>query len=95
MGREIYDILVFDQISLSLEERKIEILRGPGSSLYGANAMFGVINVITKNPEDTIGTLFSATAGEGETLVGTLMHGGSVDERLFYRITMEGPGGKR
>ena len=86
---EIYDILVLDQIPLSLEEiEKIEILRGPGSSLYGANAMFGVINVITKKPEDTIGTLFSATAGEGETLVGTLMHGGSVDERLFYRITM-------
>lgn len=86
---EIYDILVLDQIPVSLEEiEKIEILRGPGSSLYGANAMFGVINVITKKPEATQGTLFSIIAGEQETLVSTLMHGGSVDDRLFYRFTL-------
>ncbi len=86
---EIYDILVLDQIPVSLDEiEKIEILRGPGSSLYGANAMFGVINVITKKPEDTQGTLFSATLGDPETISSTLMHGGAVDDRLFYRITL-------
>ena len=86
---EIYDILVLDQIPISLEEiEKIEIMRGPGSSLYGANAMFGVINVITKKPEVTQGTLFSVIAGEQETLIGSLMHGGSVEDRLFYRLTM-------
>jgi iron complex outermembrane receptor protein len=86
---EVYDILVLDQIPIALEEiEKIEIMRGPGSSLYGANAMFGVINVITKKPETTQGALFSVTAGEQETLISTLMYGGAVDENLFYRISL-------
>jgi iron complex outermembrane recepter protein len=86
---EMYDVPGLNQIPIALEEiEKIEVMRGPGSSLYGANAMFGVINVITKKPETTQGTLFSVTAGEHDTLIGTMMHGGAVDEKLFYRITM-------
>lgn len=86
---EVYDILVLDQVPIALEEiEKIEIMRGPGSSLYGANAMFGVINVITKKPETTQGTLVSTTFGEDQTLIGTMMQGGNVDDRLFYRISL-------
>jgi iron complex outermembrane receptor protein len=86
---EMYNVPGLNQLAISLEEiEQIEVMRGPGSSLYGASAMFGVINVITKNPKNTLGTLFSVTAGEQETLIGTMMHGGSVDEKLFYRFTM-------
>nr|MCU0599262.1 TonB-dependent receptor plug domain-containing protein [Desulfobacterales bacterium] len=62
---EMYGVPGLYQLPISLEEiEKIEVLRGPGSSLYGPNAMFGVIHVITKNARDTKGTLISATAGE-------------------------------
>lgn len=88
-AHDVYDVPPLNQIPIALEEiDRIEIMRGPGSSLYGANAMFGVINVITKNPEATQGTLVSLTAGEQETMIGTMMHGGAVDEKLFYRFTL-------
>jgi iron complex outermembrane receptor protein len=86
---DVYDVPPMNQIPVALEEiDRIEIMRGPGSSLYGANAMFGVINLITKKPEETQGTVLSLTAGENETLIGTMMHGGAVDEKLFYRFTL-------
>lgn len=43
--------------------KRIEIVRGPGSSMYGSNAFFGVINVITKNGSDYQGGELSGTAG--------------------------------
>lgn len=44
--------------------KRIEIVRGPGSSIYGSNAFFGVINVITKNGSDYKGTELSGEVGE-------------------------------
>jgi iron complex outermembrane receptor protein len=46
---------------------RVEIIRGPGSSLYGSNAFFGVINVITRNGRDVKGTELSAEAASFET----------------------------
>jgi iron complex outermembrane receptor protein len=87
---EMYGLPAFFQLPISLQEiEKIEIMRGPGSSLYGSNAMFGVINVITKKTRDTRGTLLSATAGENDTLIGTCINGGTVAEKLDYRMTLE------
>lgn len=84
---ETYDIPGLDEIPVSLEEiDRIEVMRGPGSSLYGSNAMFGVINVITKNPQEIQGNLVSAVAGENKTLCGTFMHGGKSGEKFFYRM---------
>ncbi|MFZ2629983.1 MAG: TonB-dependent receptor [Desulfosalsimonadaceae bacterium] len=86
---EMYEVPGVNQIPVCLEEiERIEVLRGPGSSLYGANAMFGVINVITRKPRDTQGNVFSAIAGENKTVSGTMMHGGSSGEKLFYRMAM-------
>lgn len=87
---EMYGVPTFFQIPVSLKEvDRIEVLRGPGSSLYGANAMFGVVNIITKKPEDSHGTLAAATAGEDDLMITTLMHGGSFKENLDYRMTFE------
>jgi iron complex outermembrane receptor protein len=45
---------------------RIEIIRGPGAALWGANAVNGVINIVTKSAENTKGTLISAGAGSSE-----------------------------
>jgi outer membrane cobalamin receptor len=49
--------------------KRIEVVRGPGSALYGANAFIGVINIITKDPEDygDDQVVASATAGSFDT----------------------------
>ncbi|MCP4648925.1 MAG: TonB-dependent receptor [PVC group bacterium] len=79
------------QLPISYKEiERIEILKGPGSSLYGPNAMFGVINIITKKPEDTHGNLFSVTGGENDTYIVTFLHGGQLKNKIDYRLTLEG-----
>jgi len=77
-------------LPIALEEiERVEVLRGPGSSLYGPNAIFGVINVITKKPEDTKGNLVSVRVGEDNLLYTTYMHSGSIiDNKLAYRFTV-------
>ncbi len=57
---------------------RIEILRGPGSSLYGADAYAGVINIITKSPSDTPGTQFGFHVGSFNTRDSWVQHGGAL-----------------
>ncbi|MDP1652788.1 MAG: TonB-dependent receptor [Rhodocyclaceae bacterium] len=70
-GRPVYSAYYFGGTSrgmmgVLLEDiERIEVLRGSNSAAYGANAMFGVINVITRNTADTHGVEVSATGGEG------------------------------
>ncbi|MDF3031217.1 MAG: TonB-dependent receptor [Moraxellaceae bacterium] len=59
---------------------RIEIIRGPGSALYGADAFAGVINLITKSPLDVKGGQFSASGGSFSTQRGTLLQGGTLGE---------------
>jgi iron complex outermembrane receptor protein len=55
---------------------RIEIIRGPGSALYGADAFAGTINIITKTAADINGTEFGARAGSFNTREGWILHGG-------------------
>lgn len=48
--------------------KRIEVIRGPGSALYGADAYAGVINIITKNAQDIEGVVTGARAGSFDTL---------------------------
>jgi len=57
---------------------RIEILRGPGSALYGSDAFSGVINIITKGPAEAAGTEIGARAGSFSTYDGWLQHGGQI-----------------
>ena len=71
-GREVYDPLFsgvyWDVQDTALEDiDRIEVIRGPGASLWGANAVNGVINIITKRAAETQGALVSAIAGEHRT----------------------------
>ena len=58
---------------------RIEIIRGPGSALYGADAFAGVINVITKKASDINGTVFGARGGSFGTTDTWVQYGGNYD----------------
>ncbi len=72
----IYDFTDWEAIPVSLEEiDRIEIVEGPSSALYGGNAVSGVINIITKTPEQLKGGIVSYTGGERNTQMGTALIG--------------------
>lgn len=54
---------------------RVEVIRGPGSSLYGSNAFFAVVNIITRRGGDQKGAEVSAEAGSFETYKGRLTYG--------------------
>jgi len=64
---------------------RIEVTRGPGGSVWGANAMNGVINVITKKAADTRGTLVSLSAGSSVLGPYAIRHGGRLGDAGSYR----------
>jgi iron complex outermembrane receptor protein len=75
-------------IPVALEDiKRIEIIRGPGSAIYGANAYSGVINIITKSIEESEGTFVKAAGGEGNTLNSSLVHAGTRDE-FGYKLSL-------
>lgn len=68
---------------------RIEIIRGPGSALYGADAFSGVINIITKSASDTAGTEFGARTGSFSANNVWVQHGGQwgpMDVAAYLRI---------
>ncbi|MBS1538227.1 MAG: TonB-dependent receptor [Bacteroidetes bacterium] len=74
------------QSSLS-DVSKIEVVRGPGSALFGANAYNGVINITTATPLDVIGTRVSVTGGEYETFRANIRHAGEISDNWSYKLT--------
>jgi len=59
--------------------KRVEIIRGPGSALYGANAFSGVINIVTKKPEDINGLQVAAGGGSFDTRHFSLLFGSDED----------------
>ncbi|HEX2222894.1 MAG TPA: TonB-dependent receptor [Thermoanaerobaculia bacterium] len=90
-GRSVYTPLfsgVFWDVQdvLLQDVDRIEIIRGPGATLWGANAVNGVINIITRTAADTQGGLLSLNAGDEERLVAASRYGGELGERGHYRV---------
>jgi iron complex outermembrane receptor protein len=64
---------------------RIEVVRGPGATLWGANAVNGVISISTKSARDTQGWLIDARGGTEEQ-VGAVRYGGKLDQDTYYRV---------
>jgi iron complex outermembrane receptor protein len=64
---------------------RIEVIRGPGATLWGANAVNGVINIITKSAKDTQGGLVTVTYGTEDQPSTFIQYGGQFATNLFYR----------
>ncbi len=69
---------------------RIEVISGPGATLWGANAVNGVINVMTKDPKDTPRLLLSGGAGTELRGFGTARYGGALGSTARYRVYAKG-----
>jgi len=90
-GRSVYTPLFagvyWESQEVVLEDiDRIEVIRGPGGTLWGANAVNGVINIITKPAAETQGSLVSVTAGNEINAITTVRQGGTLDNGGAYRV---------
>lgn len=90
-GRSIYmpytSTVYWEIEDLPLDDiDRIEVIHGPGGSLYGANAVNGVINIITKNAKQTTGGLLVSSAGTLEKDRILAQYGWSIGEHAAFRI---------
>ncbi|MBN1418425.1 MAG: TonB-dependent receptor [Planctomycetes bacterium] len=90
-GRSIYTP-IFSGVYWDAEDTmfedidRIEVIRGPGGTLWGANAVNGVINILSKSARETQGLLVNGGAGTEERAFFGARYGGALSERAHYRI---------
>lgn len=65
---------------------RIEVIRGPGGTLWGAKAINGIINIIMKDAKDTQGGLLSGGGGSEEQGFGAARYGDKIDENTYFRV---------
>ena len=103
-GRSIYQdffgFVAWDFLPVDLSEiKQIEVIRGPASAVWGANAMTGVINVITRTPREMSGNSLAVRFGQfdrsppggrfdgGGTFMFNAMHARATSDRFAYKIS--------
>jgi iron complex outermembrane receptor protein len=84
-GRSVYAPIfsgvLWEGLDVPLENiARIEVVRGPGASIWGANAVNGVINIITRSPFETLGDQVTVAAGSELRGYGFFRHGWSPDQ---------------
>ena len=76
----------WNTIDYILEDiERIEVIRGPGATLWGANAVNGVVNIVTRSATETRGTLVSLVSGSEDPAIGEVRYGGG-SEAFSYRV---------
>lgn len=90
-GRSVYTPLFsgvfWDVQDYLLEDlERIEVISGPGATLYGANAVNGVINIISKSAKDTQGLLLTGGGGTELRGFGGVRYGGMLSSNVSYRV---------
>ena len=93
-GRSVYTplyggVLWDEQDVLPQNVERIEVISGPGATLWGANAVNGVINIITRKSEDTQGGSLTLQLGNRDDRA-SLQYGGTLQPDLSYRVYVEG-----
>ena len=90
-GRSVYTPsfsgVYWDMQNVMLEDiERVEVIRGPGATLWGANAVNGVINIITKSASETLGGLVSAGVGDHENGSAAFRYGQQLNTDLYGRF---------
>lgn len=91
-GRVVYNAtfggVYWDQQDVVLEDvERIEVIRGPGTTMWGSNAVNGVINIVTKKSSDTHGVLIqSGGGGQDQRDFNTFRVGGQLTDSISYRV---------
>ena len=90
-GRTVYTPLFsgtyWNTQDVMLEDvSRIEVIRGPGATLWGANAVNGIINIITKDARLTQGKLVSGMYGNQEKGTVSTRYGGKTENDIYYRV---------
>jgi iron complex outermembrane receptor protein len=88
-GRTVYSPLFagvfWNTIDYLLEDvDRIEVIRGPGATLWGANAVNGVVNIVTRDARQSQGTLLAVTSGNEDPAIAEVRHGGGGGD-LYWR----------
>jgi len=88
-GRSVYTPLYggvyWDALDIPLENiERVEVIRGPGGTLWGANAVNGVINIVTKSADEAQGSMVSASIDEDTGYTTTVRQGGKIGQNLSY-----------
>ncbi len=73
--------------NMAIDLEKIEVVRGPGSALYGAGVDAGVIHYLTKSPFDYPGTTVSFSGGERSSFAGHFRHAATLTENVGFKVT--------
>lgn len=94
-GRSVYNPIfsgtLWEQQDTLMEDiERIEVIRGPAATVWGINAVNGVINIITKKAADTQGTLLTAGGGSFEQGFVGARYGGKLNEDTPFRVYAKG-----
>ncbi|HCD35155.1 MAG TPA: hypothetical protein DER01_22320 [Phycisphaerales bacterium] len=90
-GRSLYTP-IFSGVYWNIQDavmedlKSVEVIRGPGGTLWGANAVNGVINVTTKEAKDTQGLMISSSAGTEDLSNTSVRYGGQLGDGAHYRV---------
>ncbi len=81
---DFYGITMWELLPVSIDDiQRIEIVRGPGSALYGANAFDGVVNIITDPTPASVSTRMTTTVDHSGELGGSMFHRGEAGDLSY------------